>query len=69
MKVLSIAGPSFKRSSLNADQTYEFVPTNLHLQRIWVENESLRKSGLYDIKTVGAFTAGAQKTDSEGLIK
>ena len=29
----------------------------------------MRKSGLYDIHTVGAFTALAQKTESQGLIK
>jgi len=62
-------GPNFKRSSLSADPTYEFVPTNLHLQRSWIENESMRKSGLYDIHTVGAFTAFAQTTESQGLIK
>jgi len=62
-------GPNFKRSSLSADPTYEFVPTNLHLQRVWIENESLRKGGLYDIHTVGAFTAFAQTTESQGLIK
>merc|ERR1711892_518213 len=39
-------GPNFKSMTLSADPTYEFVPTNTHLQRIWVENESLRKSGM-----------------------
>jgi len=62
-------GQSFKRSAMKGDPTYEFVPTNLHLQRIWVQNESLRKSGFYDIHTVGAFNAFAQKTNSQGLIK
>jgi len=62
-------GQNFKRSALKSDPTYEFVPTNLHLQRVWVQNESLRKSAFYDIHTVGAFNAFAQKTKSQGLIK
>ena len=44
------------------EKMYEFVPTNLHLQRMWVENDSLRKSGFYDTFTHGAFTAFAQKS-------
>ena len=62
-------GANFKRSAWKADQTYEFVPTNLHLQRMWVQNESLRKSGFYDIQTVGAFSAYARRTKSQGLMR
>ena len=39
------------------------------LQRAWAQNESLRKSTFYDVHTVGAFNAFAQKTKSQGLIK
>ncbi|XP_059080345.1 inositol polyphosphate-4-phosphatase type I A-like isoform X1 [Tigriopus californicus] len=58
---------NFRKSTQKSDKTFEFVPTNLHLQRMWVQNESLRKSGFYDTFTHGAFTAMAQK--SPGLIK
>eukprot|EP00095_Tigriopus_kingsejongensis_P011180 maker-scaffold456_size166325-snap-gene-0.28 protein:Tk11180 transcript:maker-scaffold456_size166325-snap-gene-0.28-mRNA-1 annotation:"type i inositol- -bisphosphate 4-phosphatase-like" len=56
-----------RKSTQKSDKTFEFVPTNLHLQRMWVQNESLRKTGYYDIHTHGAFTAMTQK--SPGLIK
>ena len=62
-----VLGPDFRKSIYKNDPTYEFVPTNFHLQRLWVENESLRKSDFYDTFTFGAFTALAQK--SPGLIK
>ena len=64
---MSFVGLNFRKSTLKGDRTYEFVPTNLHLQRMWVENESLRKSAFFDIFSHGAFTAFAQK--SPGLIK
>lgn len=63
------SGPFLKKSTEKSDTNLEFIPTNLHLQRMWVENPSLRKSGYYDIHTVGAFTAFAQKSKSEGLIR
>ena len=58
---------SFRRSTQKGEKKYEFVPTNLHLQRMWVVNDSLRKSGFYDTFTHGAFTSFGQK--SPGLIK
>ena len=58
---------SFRKSTEKAEKMFEFVPTNLHLQRMWVLNDSLRKSGFYDIFTHGAFTSYGQK--SSGLIK
>ncbi|KAL1130606.1 hypothetical protein AAG570_011850, partial [Ranatra chinensis] len=47
----------------------EFAPVNLHLQRIWVQNETLKKCGFYDIVTVGAFTAHSHRSKNGGLIK
>ena len=60
-------GPNFRKSSDKDKQDFEFVPVNLHLQRMWVENDSLRKSGTYDTITHGAFTSIPIK--SPGLIK
>ena len=64
-----LAGPHLKKSSQKCDNDYPFVPTNLHLQRFWIENLSLRKSGHHDIFSSAAFTAGADSSQSGGLIK
>ena len=51
------------------ERKFEFVPTNLHLQRMWAANQTLRKERAFDVVTHGAFTAFAQKNKSQGLIK
>ena len=60
---------TFKKSAWKADPSYEFYPTNLHLQRIWAQNATLRKTNFYDIYTVGAFSAHSRKTKSLGPQK
>ena len=64
-----LAGPHLKKSPEKCDNNYPFVPTNLHLQRFWIENLSLRKSGHHDIFSSAAFTAGADSSQCGGLIK
>ena len=64
-----LTGRFFKPSSRKGDRMLEFAPVNLHLQRMWVQNDTLRKSGFYDIVTVGAFTAHSHKSKNGGLIK
>ncbi|OAD59554.1 Type I inositol 3,4-bisphosphate 4-phosphatase [Eufriesea mexicana] len=62
-------GSYFKRSSRRNDRTLEFAPVNLHLQRMWVHNDTLNRCGFYDFITVGAFTAHSHKSKNGGLIR
>lgn len=62
-------GSLFKASSRKGDRSLEFAPINLHLQRMWVHNDTLNKTGFYDWITVGAFTAHSHKSKNGGLIK
>lgn len=47
----------------------EFAPVNLHLQRMWAYNDTLKRDGFLDIITVGAFTRHNGKSKTGGLIK
>ncbi|XP_059468525.1 inositol polyphosphate-4-phosphatase type I A isoform X2 [Neocloeon triangulifer] len=60
---------NFKPSCQKDDRSLEFVPINLHLQRMWVQNDTLRRKGLYDVITVGAFTSHANKCKAGGLLR
>lgn len=62
-------GTFFKPSTKKSDEFLEFVPVNLHLQRMWAHNDTLKKSGYLDVVTVGAFTKHKGKTKTGGLIK
>ncbi|KAH8367681.1 hypothetical protein KR084_001456 [Drosophila pseudotakahashii] len=63
-------GVHFKRSSAKADESLEFLPVNLHVQRMWSQNDTLQRRGLLDVVTVGAFTRhDAKGRKCGGLIK
>ncbi|XP_029676506.1 type I inositol 3,4-bisphosphate 4-phosphatase isoform X3 [Formica exsecta] len=62
-------GNYFKQSSRKNDRVLEFAPLNLHLQRMWVHNDTLNKCGFYDFISVGAFTAHSHKSKNGGLIR
>ena len=62
-------GKFFKPSAKKGDETLEFAPINMHLQRMWAHNDTLKKMGCLDIVTVGAFTRHSGKTKTGGLIK
>ncbi|XP_066586693.1 inositol polyphosphate-4-phosphatase type I A isoform X2 [Prorops nasuta] len=62
-------GSYFKQSSRRNDRTLEFAPLNLHLQRMWVHNDTLNKCGFYDFISVGAFTAHSHKSKNGGLLR
>ncbi|KAM3968505.1 inositol polyphosphate-4-phosphatase type I A [Aphomia sociella] len=59
----------FKPSSRKDEASLEFAPVNLHLQRMWVHNDTLNKTGFHDVVTAGAFAAQTHKSErSRGLI-
>uniref|UniRef100_A0A2M4A4V2 phosphatidylinositol-3,4-bisphosphate 4-phosphatase n=1 Tax=Anopheles triannulatus TaxID=58253 RepID=A0A2M4A4V2_9DIPT len=62
-------GKAFKPSCRKADETVEFAPVNLHLQRMWAHNDTLRRAGILDVVTVGAFTRHTGRSKTGGLIK
>ncbi|CRL02356.1 CLUMA_CG015116, isoform B [Clunio marinus] len=62
-------GKFFKPSAKKGDESLEFAPINLHLQRMCAHNDTLKKTGYLDVVTVGAFTRHTGKTKTGGLIK
>lgn len=62
-------GKYFKPSAKKNDESLEFAPINLHLQRMFAHNDTLKRSGVLDVVTVGAFTRHTGKTKTGGLIK
>lgn len=56
--------------SFTEETKLQFAPINLHLQRMWVHNDTLSKTGFHDVVTVGAFAAHSHKSNrSGGLLR
>lgn len=69
LQSVDAAAALFRRSADKDKAELQYCPVNLHLQRLWVQNSSLRKQRTFDWCTVGAFTAIPHGFKGGGLLK
>ncbi|XP_050415384.1 inositol polyphosphate-4-phosphatase type I A isoform X1 [Patella vulgata] len=60
-------GAYFKASRDKDNKEYQFVPVNIHLQRMAVGTEGSKQGTIYEAVTMGAFTDHVQKWKNGGL--
>ncbi|RUS89174.1 hypothetical protein EGW08_003053 [Elysia chlorotica] len=62
-------GVTFKRSTDRTKEDLEFIPINLHVERMLVSENAGSKGKLYDVTTMGAFTAHCRDGKNGGLSR
>ncbi|XP_005104317.2 inositol polyphosphate-4-phosphatase type I A isoform X1 [Aplysia californica] len=62
-----LSGMTFKRSADKSKPELEFVPINLHMERMVVSSDTHPAGKFYDMTTVGSFAAHARDMKSGGL--
>ncbi|GFR63215.1 type I inositol 3,4-bisphosphate 4-phosphatase [Elysia marginata] len=62
-------GVTFKRSADRMKEDLEFIPINLHVERMLVSDDAGSKGKLYDVSTMGAFTAHCRDGKNGGLTR
>ncbi|KAK2719964.1 hypothetical protein QYM36_004018, partial [Artemia franciscana] len=65
---LLLLGIFFRKSLHKTNHETLFLPVNLHVQRFFANNDSLRRSSSLDIVTAGAFTAASLGFKGGGLL-
>ncbi|KAK3774656.1 hypothetical protein RRG08_035084 [Elysia crispata] len=67
--LMEMSGVTFKRSADRLKADLEFIPINLHVERMLVSEDAGSRGKLYDMTTMGAFTAHCRDGKNGGLSR